>query len=61
MKVELTNRQSERINIQRTDSKVIGQLADQHPTDPNGFINSLDSFFRNMCMEMVNNKKGGRV
>lgn len=64
MEARFTNRQSERINIQRPDAKAISELADQHPANPNGFINSLDDFFRNMCMEMAakrGDQKGGVI
>ena len=61
MITKFTDKQRERFNIQKTDAEVIGELADQHPANPSGFINSLDGFFHNMCVVMVNNRKGGRI
>jgi hypothetical protein len=43
-----------------SDAKGIFELAGRHIADPDRFISSLDSFFRNMCMEMVN-AKGGKL
>lgn len=41
------------------DARVINELAQQHPANPDGFIQSLDAFFREMCREMAN-RKGGK-
>lgn len=51
---------SENLNL---DCSKITRLSEQHQCDPNGFVNSLDSFFRNMCREMVETsqlQKGGK-